>query len=451
MSEEKPSIRVVLDGVFFQLANTGIARYWRSVLAHWDPKEAGCEIFFLNRGGQIPQNCQIKLIDFEPFRYESSGEDALKCEVLCKELKADLFLSTYYTTPTETPSITIFYDMIPERMGLNLKQRPWREKRLSILHADNVLTISKSSQEDLKYYYPDHATHSTYIAYSGVEENFYPVEKEKILSFRQKYKLEKLYLLVVGTRMTGKGYKNTELIFKAMHQWKDANRYQIVCAGGLPQLETRLKRYLPDKNVLVKSFSDEELTAAYAGAHCCVYPSRYEGFGQPIVEAMKCGCPVITCFNSSLKEIGKDAVLYINPDSIIDLREKILELEEPVTRSRCIQRGFKEATSFTWENTAIQVKKAILSAVRNQTKNNPVQWHRFRTLQAELQRQSIDDESLSAFEETWLAEQKSNRNFTETEEAQLLQRFKPSLWGQAKTKSVRYLKKRAKAILRKSA
>jgi glycosyltransferase involved in cell wall biosynthesis len=214
---------------------------------------------------------------------------------ICDEEKADLFISTYYTTPLSTPSVFMAYDMIPELMGQNIGHSEWREKHCGIRHASAYITISENTARDLVKVFPHISSNSIAVAHCGMDANFSPADREEISGFKSKYSITKPYFLLVGERVGWHGYKNGILFFKAFSQLANKFDFDIVCAGGKPVLEPELKLYSSGITVHTLQLSDSELRAAYSGASVLVYPSKYEGFGLPVIEAMACGCPVITC------------------------------------------------------------------------------------------------------------------------------------------------------------
>jgi glycosyltransferase involved in cell wall biosynthesis len=105
--------------------------------------------------------------------------------------------------------------------------------------------------------------------------------------------------------------------------------------------------------------SDEELQCAYSGAVALVYPSRYEGFGLPVLEAMACSCPVITCHNSSIPEVGGEAAIYVDPDDVAGMCRALLTVQEPTTRGDRIARGLAQAKNFSWARMASQIGERL--------------------------------------------------------------------------------------------
>ena len=108
---------IVLDGVFFQLYNTGIARVWKSLLEEWANTEFGKHLVVLDRVGTAPKIEGISYYQIPAYDYNNTDADRVMLQQVCNDLGAELFISTYYTTPIETPSVFMGYDMIPEVLG----------------------------------------------------------------------------------------------------------------------------------------------------------------------------------------------------------------------------------------------------------------------------------------------------------------------------------------------
>lgn len=357
-------LRIAVDGIFFQYASSGIARVWTTLFEEWAKSGFIRHIVFLDRGGGAPRMQGLHCKKIAPHDYARTGADSLALEQICRELEADLFVSTYYTTPTATPSFFFGYDMIPEMIGADLSQESWREKRRAILHASARLMISQNSARDLERIYglPEG---STYVAHCGVWKSFYPPSPNEITSFRSKHRLSgQPYVLMVGDRVGVDGYKNGKLAFDAMSRLPDPSRFTLVCVGGSAVVETGLAALAPKTRIIRLKLDDEELRAAYGGAHAFLYPSRYEGFGMPVLEAMACGAPVVTCRNSSIAEIAGDAALFVGEDDPAGMAEAIERLCQPSVREAFIARGAVQAPKFSFADMACQVADALISTHR---------------------------------------------------------------------------------------
>ena len=355
-------LRIIVDGVFFQYQSSGIARVWTALLEEWAKSGFIEHVVFLDRGGneasRIPS---LRCEKIDAHDYAGTGADGLGLERICRKLDADLFVSTYYTTPTATPSFFFGYDTIPEMIGADLSREVWREKRRAILHAAAHLMISENSARDLEGIY-DLPQGSTHVAHCGVWRSFFPPSPQEIASLRNKYGLsDRPYVLMVGERVGIDGYKNGELVFKAIGRLPDPSRFTLVCVGGSAVIESRLAALAPKTRMIRLRLDDDELRAAYGGAHALLYPSRYEGFGMPVLEAMACRAPVVTCRNSSIIEIAGDAALFVGEDDADGMGQAIERLCDPTVREEFIARGTAQASKFSFAEMARQVANALIS------------------------------------------------------------------------------------------
>ena len=149
----------------------------------------------------------------------------------------------------------------------------------------------------------------------------------------------------------------------------DAGAHDLVCVGGRAEIEPELTRIAPHLKVRRLALSDDELRLAYAGAVALLYPSRYEGFGMPVAEAMACGCPVITTQVSSLPEVAGDAAIYVDPDDARTLRDAFDEVRGPSRRAAMIAEGASRAAHLTWADAASALAATLSAAVAGDNKD----------------------------------------------------------------------------------
>src|SRR5258706_14326189 len=112
--------KIVIDGVFFQMFQTGIARVWKSLLETWAADGFSKHLIVLDRGRSIPQIPGVRSRAMEPYDYNCTDHDKKLLQLICDEEAASVFISTYYTTPIATPSVFMTYDMIPELFGWDM-------------------------------------------------------------------------------------------------------------------------------------------------------------------------------------------------------------------------------------------------------------------------------------------------------------------------------------------
>jgi glycosyltransferase involved in cell wall biosynthesis len=357
--------RIAVDGIFFQSLSSGIARVWSALLEEWAKSGFIDHILLLNRGGaDVPRIAGLRSIPMARYDYSRTGRESLEVERACRELGVNLFVSTYYTAPTSTPSLFFGYDMIPESTGVDLTEEVWREKRRAILHASAHLMISENSARDLEKLY-GLPPKSTFVARCGIWRSFHRATGTEIASFRTRYGIgEAPYVLTVGERSGVGGYKNVALVFKAIGGMPDQKRFTVVCVGGEPYIENQLKAAAPGARIVRLALDDEDLRAAYGGAHALLYPSRYEGFGMPVLEAMACGAPVVTCRNSSLTEVAGDAAIFVGEDDADGMAAALERLCDASLRNDYIARGAERANQFSFSEMAGRVGDALLETHR---------------------------------------------------------------------------------------
>jgi glycosyltransferase involved in cell wall biosynthesis len=356
---EKESPKIIVDGVFFQLYQTGIARVWKSLLEEWAESGFAKHIVVLDRAGTAPKISGIWYRNVPPYDYESTDADREMLQQVCDEEDADLFISTYYTTPLSTSSVFMAYDMIPEVLPANLDVPMWREKHYAIRHASAYIAISENTARDLVRFFPAIAEEPVTVGYCGVESLFSPASQEEIGNFQMKYGISKPYFMCVGG---GAGYKNSILFFRAFAKLASKQGFEIVCTGSGVLLEGELRNYTLGTVVHKLQLDDRELRLAYAGAVALVYPSKYEGFGLPVLEALSCGCPVITCPNASIPEVAGAAALYVNDEDVEGLANALCEVQKPKVRNSLIVAGLEQAKKFSWSKMAKTVSSALIDS-----------------------------------------------------------------------------------------
>jgi len=353
-------LKIVIDGFIFQWQAgqpLGISRVWRSVIAELAAALPEAEITLLRRRGYpvgIPGINEYEIPAMQMGTAEVLERDDAMLARVCAELGADVFMSTYYTRAPGVRNVLLMYDMIPEIFGWDLAHPEWLSKRRAIANASEYLAISHSTKRDLVRIYGVAEDRVT-TAHIGVADVFKPATQVEVEAFLRKYDIRRPYFLLVGKR---EGYKNPLPFYQAFMALKETGM-QVVAVGGAAQLSAEERRVMEAGQISVlPTIADEEMRAAYSGALALVYPSVYEGFGLPVAEAMACGCPVITARNSSLPEVGGEAVLYVDPRSGEEIGAALREVLKPTVRAHLRVRGIEQAQQFTWKKMA-----AVMAAV----------------------------------------------------------------------------------------
>lgn len=371
-SVRTPGKTIVIDGAIFDLQRgrpQGISRVWRRLLEQLANSPLASDIVLFDRDGTAPAIPGIRRRTVAAYDYQRFESDSQWLQRWCDEEKASLLVSTYFTYAETTPSVIMLHDMVPEITGQNLSHPEWRAKARAMKKAVGYFAVSQSTIGDFQRLQPRLAERKIVLTPNAVGADLCQASADAILAFRQKHNIRKPYFLLVGNRGL---YKNALLFFRAFTQLPDPNKYDIVCIGGAPTLEPEFESLIKGAVCRVLRANDEELSAAYTGAIALAYPSRYEGFGLPILEAQKCGCPVITCRNSSLKEVGGDSVIYVGESDEAAMRQALLDVQRPESRQKLVSMGAENIRRFSWEATGAKVSEAI-QEFRSMTASLPPQ------------------------------------------------------------------------------
>lgn len=360
-----PEGPIIIDGVFFQYYITGIARVWITLLKDLCGSVVASQMVILDRGKTAPRIEGYHYLDV-PLHNESDipGEREMLQKV-CDDLSAALFISTWHTCPLTTPSLLLVCDMLPEILlgDQRLETGRWHEKKLAIEYAQAFVTISENTAKDLVAWYPGAGMRPIQIMHLGVTPLFRQATPERITLFNKTYGITKPYFLFVGPR---EWYKNFRLLLDAFLLLPDPYAYSIVSPHG-DKLEEEFAAHPAATHIrLTGRLSDDELVTAYSGAVALVYPSIYEGFGMPPLEAMACGCPVITSTAPAMLEVCGDAAIHVEPDNPVALVSAMVLLLDQAVAVQYVRRGLERSAGYSWRHSATQIVRAICAQLGGQ-------------------------------------------------------------------------------------
>nr|PZN53866.1 MAG: glycosyltransferase family 1 protein [Chloroflexota bacterium] len=231
----------------------------------------------------------------------------------------------------------------------------------SVHRADHILADSQATKDDLVALYNTPPGKIT-VLLSGVDARFRREESPKrIEAVRAKYDLGQTpYLFSIGTVQPRKNYQRLIVALAALRG--EGHDIQLVIAGGKGWLDDPIYEAMRvmamEPYVRLIGFADDaDLPALYSGALCFAFPSLYEGFGLPVLEAMACGTPVMTSNVSSLPEVAGDAALLVDPtdqEAITGALRRLIGDE--TLRQTLIARGYEQAARFSWTRAARELK-----------------------------------------------------------------------------------------------
>ncbi len=277
--------------------------------------------------------------------------------------RIDLFWGGNYYLPLRPgamKTIITVHDFVYARYPRTLPRRTRWHLRLMmpryLSRSDRAIVDSESTAQDLRTLYRYPSERIRVIPLAAREEFFRPASEVTLVKFLARYHLTGGYSLFVGTLEPRKGL---DILVRAYAQLRAETSYRkpLVVVGkygwGMSTFPRLLRELsLGDSVRILPYLNDEELPLVYRGADLFVYPSHYEGFGLPVLEAMACGVPVLTSRVSSLPEVGGEAAHYISPgDSEGLAREMATILFDETLRESMRQRGLEQVRRFSWTET----------------------------------------------------------------------------------------------------
>lgn len=301
---------------------------------------------------------------------------ALPVHLRLKKQKPDIFFSPSHYAPRFSPVPTaisimdLSYHYFPELFRKKDLYQLTNWTAYSAARASVIFTISKASKRDIIRIYrvPEEKVVVTYPgvkSFASLTPQVYPIHM-----LQSTFAISSPYFLFVGTLQPRKNIVRLIEAFSMVPAASDESKTLLVIVGKRGWLyeeilEAPRKFGVEERVKFLDSVSDDQLPVLYKNAIAYVLPSLYEGFGLPILEAMKYDCPVITSNVSSLPEAGGDAVLYVDPENSQDIAKKMKELlESKKLRTQLIEKGKKQVARFSWEKTAQQTLAALEDVVQ---------------------------------------------------------------------------------------
>lgn len=256
-----------------------------------------------------------------------------------------IFHSSYFRTCNNPNAInvTTVHDFIYEQERMNPKQRlrTWMNYR-AIMNSDAIVCVSNNTRQDLFRILPGINPSKVSVIHNGASLDYYSLDKPPYLEYSD-------YILFVGGRQS---YKNFDFAIAAA---KASGHKLLICGAPLRVDEIfRLNQSLKDRYKIIVYPSNKELNKIFNSVFCLLYPSSYEGFGIPIIEAQKAGCPVIALGSSSIPEVLGEEGLLMNVLSIEEVLCRINSLKSNQTRRNIIMAGFNNSKKYSWEKMATE-------------------------------------------------------------------------------------------------
>jgi glycosyltransferase involved in cell wall biosynthesis len=374
-------LRIAIDARSLEESSrTGVARYLSSILremALLEPQNHYL-LLFQNRvveDAVLSQACfekQLVKVPLPP-RKKVPWEQVWLPRHL-RSLKADLLFSPSYSTPVLSPVKTVVtihditYEVNPKWFHPKERLKMRILTRIAASRANHIIAVSEATKKDLVNHYGVNPEKISVIhEASGDEFVSLSVDEKRI---REKYQLKGEFFLFVGSFFSR---RNLPVLVEAFQNVAKGNsNAELLLIGqdrsypplGLDKLLA--KKSLGERVKWVEYVPEADLVSLYNLAAAFVYPSSYEGFGLPVLEAMSCGTPVITGAASSLPEVVGDAGILVDPTDSKELALAMLQVLENISlRQELIKRGLERAKLFSWRRAAQETLEVFRKVIRN--------------------------------------------------------------------------------------
>jgi glycosyltransferase involved in cell wall biosynthesis len=357
------NFRIYIDGLFFK--GSGIGRYYESLVKEMSLR--GIKIYTcvpvwlkddFEENFKDYNNIEVIYVSYSKYYLKAFAAQSVFLKKL--EKKVDLFFYPHINLPFYIPENTVVtvHDLTPftKFWDRNILKRNYYKfifKR-AIRQCKGIITISEATRNDI-IKFDKNVEHKVKVIYEFVDDKF--IKSDKTGGHENDALIKGGYILFIGNR---KKHKNLESLISAYDKIKYTLKYKLVIAGSKDK-NNRLKDDvdlliqkldLKDEIIELISPDDETVINLYKNAKLLVFPSLYEGFGLPPLEAMSCGCPAAVSDIPVLREVCGDAAIYFNPESEDDIAAKIIKIcEDKELRQSILLKGKERLKFFDKEET----------------------------------------------------------------------------------------------------
>jgi glycosyltransferase involved in cell wall biosynthesis len=372
-------VKIGIDCRMYASRFTGIGRYVYELTENLLKLDHENEyVFFFNHPEYEsfhPRGRRVQKVLVNSAHYSFSEQTVFLYHLYKANL--DLMHFTHFNAPIlyRRPSVVTIHDLtlsfFPGRKMTSALHRIGYHFTLksTVRKAKKIISVSQNTKKDLEHFFRVPSGKISVI-YAGVNGQFKPIkDKAKLSALRQKFHLDKPYLLYTGVWRT---HKNLPNLIRAFHILKQDHHFEgyLVITGREdplygPEIRKEIESLKLQNDVIFPGLVDEkDLVLLYNGAVAYVFPSLYEGFGLPPLEAMQCGIPVAASNVSSIPEIcGQDNALFFNPEDPQNIAATIFRiLSQKSLRKQLIENGFKRVKNFSWEKMAREILKLYKKA-----------------------------------------------------------------------------------------
>ena len=309
---------------------------------------------------ELPENFEILFVNVKPY----TPFEHVLIPYLLRKREYDIFYSSTYIFPLFVKGrvFMTIYDLIPLTFPENYGffKRLYYKKVLSrcIKRAEKIFTVSRSTAMDIEKFFGERE--KVVIVPGGVSDEFFPVKGERDEEMLKELSASKPYIIFVGNERPHKNFLNTAKAFEILKEKFPS--LKLIAVGISERDALRITGKKIERILCKENLSDEKISVLLRNAELAVMPSFYEGLCLPVLEAMACGCPVITSNTSSLPEVVGSAGIMINPSNPSEIAEAIVALlRDDEKRNKLREEGLKRAREFSWERAACFILSQLFS------------------------------------------------------------------------------------------
>lgn len=359
------SNKIIFDNIIFSLQTSGgISGVWKELITRINEMN-DFECSYLEYSNSLKNINRNKILISENNLLRTGSSPVFLQRFINPLVTSNekfIFHSSYYRTcrNSNAVNITTVHDFIHEkfRSGLALYINHLQKKR-ALKNSKAIICISENTKNDLLKYFPNIDKKKIFIVHNGVDSSVFKkltIPKPTLINNLGKY------VLYVGNRE--QKYKNFISIIDALKFHPELNL--VLVGGGAPSVKEyeSLNKKLIGRIKYLENIDNQDLNILYNFAFALVYPSIYEGFGMPIIEAQSAGCPVIATNCSSISEIAQNTAILTDNGSSTEISNSLELLKNDNIRNIYVSKGFSNSERFSWDKMAKQIAE-IYSTILN--------------------------------------------------------------------------------------
>jgi glycosyltransferase involved in cell wall biosynthesis len=342
-------MNIYLDNIIFnKVKHGGVSNYWFELIKYLEQQNQNIKYF---EGNDATENFHRKQINLsQVIKRKSTGLERF-VPIKYKTDEKLLYHSSYYRGLVGAKNqieITTVYDFIHSFYS-NFPQKQIHNflKFNAIKRSKGIICISHNTYNDLNKFYKMKPNQKATVIHVGVSEDYYQIEKSiETDNFIKKNQLDNEFIVFVGGRTT---YKNFDFVVEILNENTKLN-LAVVGGGQLTEKEKLLfKNNALERVTHFSSLENNELNILFNYAQALVYPSSYEGFGIPVVEAMRAGCAVIGLNNATIREVAEESAILLNKLNVQEFNTKFSQLKNTDLKQNILSLGLESSKKYSWE------------------------------------------------------------------------------------------------------